>query len=216
MTSETPTEEGIEAGRRLFAAPCTFVLGAARIEQLPPPGRPEVAFAGRSNVGKSSLINALTQRQQLARTSNTPGRTQQINFFDLGGRLTLVDLPGYGFARAPKSAVESWTRLMRAFLRGRNVLRLTCVLVDSRHGLKDLDRTLLDLLGEAAVAFRIVLTKADQVRSAALADLSADIAQELAKRPAAHPEVLATSSTSKQGIDRLRARLAELGETGTP
>ena len=200
----------LEAGRKLFAQPCNFVAGVADLAQLPPMRLPEVAFSGRSNVGKSSLINALTGRRQLARISQTPGRTQQINLFDLGGRLTLVDLPGYGYAKAPKPTVEAWQRLLRAYLRGRASLRRTCVLVDARHGLKDNDRAFMAMLGETAVAFQLVLTKADLVRPAELADLAGSIDIELERQLGAHPRLIVTSAHSGQGIDRLRAELAAL------
>jgi GTP-binding protein len=200
----------LEAGRCLFAQPCEFITGVADLAQLPPMRLPEVAFSGRSNVGKSSLINALTARRQLARISQTPGRTQQINLFDLGGRLTLVDLPGYGYAKAPKPTVEAWQRLLRGYLRGRASLRRTCVLVDARHGLKDNDRAFMAMLGETAVAFQLVLTKADLVRPAELADLAGSIDVELERQLGAHPRLIVTSAHSGQGIDRLRAELAGL------
>ncbi|MGH6895547.1 MAG: ribosome biogenesis GTP-binding protein YihA/YsxC [Geminicoccaceae bacterium] len=200
----------VEAGRRLFAQPCDFVAGIADLARLPPAGLPEVAFAGRSNVGKSSLINALTGRNQLARISQTPGRTQQINMFDLGGRLMLVDLPGYGFARAPKPKVAAWQELVRTYLRGRSSLVRACVLVDARHGLKEADRQFTAMLGEVAVAFQLVLTKVDQVRQSALAELIADLEAELARKPGAHPGVVATSAREGTGIARLRAALALL------
>jgi GTP-binding protein len=209
----------LEAGRKLFAQPCDFVTGVADLAQLPPMRLPEVAFSGRSNVGKSSLINALTARRQLARISQTPGRTQQINLFDLGGRLTLVDLPGYGYAKAPKPMVEAWQRLLRAYLRGRASLRRTCVLVDARHGLKDNDRAFMAMLGETAVAFQLVLTKADLVRRSELADLVDSVDSELERRLGAHPRLIVTSAHSGQGIDCLRAELAALaaapGEVAT-
>ena len=188
----------LEAGRRLFAQPCAFVAGVADLARLPPAGLPEVAFAGRSNVGKSSLINALTGRGQLARISRTPGRTQQINLFDLGGRLTLVDLPGYGYAQAPKPTVEAWQRLMRAYLRGRASLRRTCVLVDARHGLKDNDRAFMALLAETAVAFQLVLTKADLVRPAELDDLIGLLGADLERQPGAHPGLIVTSAQTTE------------------
>ena len=200
----------LEAGRHLFAQPCAFVAGVANLAQLPPAGLPEVAFAGRSNVGKSSLINALTGRSQLARISRTPGRTQQINMFDLGGRLMLVDLPGYGFAQAPKSKVESWQRLIRTYLRGRAGLMRTCVLVDARHGLKPIDLEFMAMLGEAAVAYQLVLTKVDQLRGGALAELITSLRTDLAHKPGAHPEIIATSAHEGTGIARLRAALATL------
>jgi GTP-binding protein len=207
----------LEAGRRLFAQTCEFVAGVADLARLPPMRLPEVAFAGRSNVGKSSLINALTGRRQLARISQTPGRTQQINLFDLGDRLTLVDLPGYGYAQAPKPTVEAWQRLVRAYLRGRSSLRRTCVLIDARHGLKPNDRQFMTMLAEAAVAFQLVLTKADLVRERELADLVGSLGNELERQLGAHRELIVTSAQTGGGIDRLRAELAALaakpGET---
>jgi GTP-binding protein len=200
----------VEAGRQLFAQECDFMAGVARLDQLPPAGPPEVAFAGRSNVGKSSLINALTGRNQLARISRTPGRTQQINMFDLGGRLVLVDLPGYGFAQAPKVKVDAWQRLIRSYLRGRAALMRACLLIDARHGLKPVDLDFMTMLGEAAVAYQLVLTKADLVRPGALADLVDGLRADLARRPGAHPEIIATSAREGTGIERLRAALATL------
>jgi GTP-binding protein len=199
-----------EEGRRLFAKPCAFVAGVADLARLPPAGLPEVAFAGRSNVGKSSLINALTGRAQLARISQTPGRTQQINMFDLGGQLCLVDLPGYGFAKAPKPQVDAWQRLVRTYLRGRSSLARACVLVDARHGLKDADRGFMAMLGETAVAYQVILTKIDQVRQTTLADLITTLEADLARRPGAHPEVIATSARDGRGIERLRSAVAVL------
>jgi len=206
----TPDEQASDAGHRLFAKPCRFVAGIADLARLPASDLPEVAFAGRSNVGKSSLINALTGRRQLARISQTPGRTQQINLFDLGGRLMLADLPGYGYAQAPKPAVDAWQALVRRYLRGRPALLRTCVLIDARHGFKDLDRNFMTLLGEAAVAWQIVLTKTDLIRAAELPDLLASLGAELERRPGAHPELIATSARTGFGIDRLRAALAAL------
>jgi GTP-binding protein len=200
----------VAAGRRLFAKECDFVAGVAELDRLPPAGLPEVAFAGRSNVGKSSLINALTGRNQLARISRTPGRTQQINMFDLGGRLMLVDLPGYGFAQAPKSKVDAWQGLIRSYLRGRVPLTRTCLLVDARHGLKPVDLEFMALLGEVAVAYQLVLTKVDLVRQGALADLVESLRADLARRPGAHPEIIATSARAGTGIERLRAALTVL------
>ncbi|HEX5077809.1 MAG TPA: ribosome biogenesis GTP-binding protein YihA/YsxC [Geminicoccaceae bacterium] len=207
---EPDPAERLEAGRKLFSQACDFVAGLADLARLPPMRLPEVAFAGRSNVGKSSLVNALTGRRQLARTSQTPGRTQQINLFDLGGRLTLVDLPGYGYAQAPKPAVQAWQELVRAYLRGRASLRRTCVLVDARHGLKDNDRAFMAMLGETAVAFQLVLTKADLVRRAELDDLAGSIDRELERQLGAHPHLIVTSAHGGEGIDRLRAELAAL------
>ncbi len=203
-------DQALDAGRRLFARPCQFIAGVAELERLPDADLPEVAFAGRSNVGKSSLINALTGRRQLARISQTPGRTQQINLFDLGGRLVLVDLPGYGYAQAPKPTVLAWQALVRRYLRGRPALLRTCVLVDARHGFKDVDREFMAMLAEAAVAYQIVLTKADLIGAGEVPDLLASIAAELERKPGAHPEVLATSARTGAGIDRLRATLAAL------
>ena len=200
----------LEAGRQLFAQECAFVAGVADLAQLPPAALPEVAFAGRSNVGKSSLINALTGRNQLARISRTPGRTQQINMFDLGARLMLADLPGYGFAQAPRAKVDAWQRLIRCYLRGRAGLMRTCLLVDARHGLKPVDLEFMALLGEVAVAYQLVLTKTDLVRPGALGDLSESLRADLARRPGAHPEIIATSAREGTGIERLRAALAAL------
>ena len=200
----------VEGGRRLFAQECAFIAGVADLAQLPPAGLPEVAFAGRSNVGKSSLINALTGRNQLARISRTPGRTQQINLFDLGGQLRLVDLPGYGFAQAPKPKVDAWQRLIRSYLRGRPALMRTCLLVDARHGLKPVDLEFMALLGEVAVAYQLILTKADLVRPGTLLDLVESLRADLARRPGAHPDLIATSAREGTGIARLRAALATL------
>jgi GTP-binding protein len=208
--SEPDEAAWLETGRKLFAQRCDFTTGVADLAQLPPMRLPEVAFAGRSNVGKSSLINALTGRRQLARISQTPGRTQQINLFDLGGRLTLVDLPGYGYAQAPRPAVEAWQRLVRAYLRGRASLRRTCVLVDARHGLKDNDRAFMAMLGETAVAFQLVLTKADLVRRSELAELVEGMERELERLLGAHPHLILTSAQQGEGIERLRAELAAL------
>ena len=202
----------IEAGRLLFARPCTFFFAAQRIDQLPPvTDVPEVALCGRSNVGKSSLMNALTGQKALARVSHTPGRTRQLNFFDLAeGRLTLVDMPGYGFAQASKQVKADWQGLMFDFLRGRPSLRRVLLLMDARVETKPADRAAMDLLGEAAVAFQLVLTKADSVKPAQLEKRLAEVQAIAKKRTAAHPLVLVTSSETGQGMAELRAELAAL------
>jgi len=198
----------LEAGRLLFARECRFVAGAADEVSLPEAGLPEIAFVGRSNVGKSSLVNALTGRRTLARISNTPGRTRQLNFFVLGERLMLVDLPGYGYAEASKSAIASWTRLMQHYLRRRASLRRVCLLVDSRHGLKDPDRPFLRLCDVAGLSCQVVLTKVDELAPAARAAIAASVAGELARHHAAHPEIHLTSAEKRLGIAALRASLA--------
>jgi GTP-binding protein len=205
---KTDDADAIEAGRLLFAKECRFVAGAATAEALPPDTLPEVALAGRSNVGKSSLVNALTGRTTLARTSHTPGRTQQLNFFDLGGRLMLVDMPGYGYAEASKAEVARWTRLVRTYLRGRASLRRTLLLVDARHGLKETDRPWLAMFDEAAVSYQVVLTKSDKVKPAELARCLAAVEAELGKHVAAHPEIPVTSAHEGRGIAELRAAVA--------
>ena len=208
---ETDTEApDLESGRLLFTQNCDFLISAASFNQLPDTDLPEIAFAGRSNVGKSSLLNALTGRKNLARTSNTPGRTQQVNFFDLGGRMMLTDLPGYGYAKAAKSVVDQWTRLIKSYLRGRVQLRRVCLLIDSRHGLKDTDREVMALMDEAAVAYQIVLTKCDKIKAAELEKLLVKTDKEIAKHVAAHPEILVTSSFKSLGIEEMRAALATL------
>ncbi|MGF1639802.1 MAG: ribosome biogenesis GTP-binding protein YihA/YsxC [Rhodospirillales bacterium] len=207
---ESGRAAALERGRLLFAQPCRFVAGVARLDQTPGDVLPEVAFAGRSNVGKSSLVNALTGRRTLAKVSNTPGRTQQLNFFDLGGRLMLADLPGYGYANAPKVAVDRWTRLVDLYLRGRAPLRRVLLLIDARHGVKDVDRRVMDVLDAAAVSYQAVLTKCDKLRPGPLAEGIAATTAELATHAAAHPEVLATSTRSGAGIPELRAALAAL------
>jgi len=207
----------IEAGRLLFARECQFLRGVAALDGLPPADLPELAFSGRSNVGKSSLINALTGRTSLARTSNTPGRTQELNYFNLAGRMILVDLPGYGFASAPKTEVARWTRLVENFLRGRSVLRRVVVLVDARHGLKDSDREMMTMLDRAAVVYQVVLTKADKITPTQLAATQERVLGEIVRRGAAHPRVIATSSQTGLGLADLRAELATLarGESAT-
>lgn len=202
--------EALARGQRLFSGPCDFVKGVTSIEALPPADRPEVCFAGRSNVGKSSLINALTGRKGLARTSNTPGRTQEINYFALGEAGYLVDLPGYGFAKAPKAKVAQWQALLRAYLSGRPTLARAFVLVDSRHGIMALDHEIMQLLDAAAVSFQAVLTKADKPRAAALAQTIEAVKLGLARHAAAHPEILLTSASKGDGIGLLRATVAAL------
>jgi GTP-binding protein len=209
-----PSPETLEAGRLLFAQECRFVAGAARIEQLPPDTLPEVAFAGRSNVGKSSLINALTGRRTLAIVSTTPGRTRQVNFFELGGRLILVDLPGYGYAAASKQQVASWTRLIEQYLAGRVVLRRVVLLIDGRHGLKEADRRVMALLDRAAVSYQAVLTKGDLAGPGALAQVTDAVRTEFARHPAAYPDVIASSARSGAGIPELRALLTRLTDWG--
>ena len=211
MTDSAPEDlETLEAGRLLFAKECRFIMSVARLEDLPPDKLPEIAFAGRSNVGKSSLVNALTGRRTLARTSNTPGRTRLLNFFDLGGRLMLVDLPGYGYAKVSKSEVDKWVELIRLYLRGRVGLRRLCLLIDARHGIKPSDREMMDLLEEAAVAYQIVLTKADKVKAAGLDACREAVAGEIHRRAAASPDVLVTSARKGDGIAAMRAVLATL------
>ena len=198
-------------GEALFKGPCIFVKGVVAIDGLPADGKPEVAFAGRSNVGKSSLINALTRRTSLARVSVTPGRTRELNFFTLGKDeiLYLVDMPGYGYARAPKSEVKGWTRLIRDYLKGRRELKRVFLLIDARHGIKPNDREIMTLMDEAAVSYQVVLTKSDKPKSPALAKIIEEVAGEVAKHPAANPQMIATSARTGAGIPELRAEVAE-------
>jgi GTP-binding protein len=204
-------EELTERARKLFAGPVEFLKSAPEIKFLPDPEAPEIAFAGRSNVGKSSLLNALTNRNGLARTSNTPGRTQELNFFDIGEppQLRLVDMPGYGFAEAPRDLVSRWKRLVTEYLRGRAVLKRALVLVDARHGLKQVDREMMQMLDEAAVSYHLVLTKADKVKPSALGPLYEATAAEAAKHPAAHPAIFTTSSETGSGVAELRTAILE-------
>ena len=200
----------MEEGRLLFARDCTFLLSVPSLGHLPPDGLPEVAFAGRSNVGKSSLINALTGRSTMARASNTPGRTQHLNFFSLSDRLILVDLPGYGYAKAPKDQVRRWTALVNGYLKGRAALRRVCLLVDSRHGLKDSDREVMKMLDTAAVSYLIVLTKADKIGPPALDACRQAVAKEAAGHVAAYPDVAVTSAEKGLGLAELRMAIAAL------
>ncbi len=212
--SPVPAEDGedpfIDAGRLLFAAEWQFVSAAPTIETLPPMQGLEIALAGRSNVGKSSLVNALTGRKALARTSVTPGRTQELIFFRVGPELSLVDMPGYGFAKAPKEKVDAWTRTIRAYLRGRVNLARVFVLIDARHGIKPVDEEILDLLDKAAVSYAIVLTKIDQVKPSELPQVIAAVKEKIRRRPAAYPEVFPTSSNTGVGFAELRAAMARL------
>jgi GTP-binding protein len=209
---ETPEPDAParELGRLLFAGPVDFLKGVTAMEGLPPPDRIEVCFAGRSNVGKSSLINALTGRKNLARASNTPGRTQEINYFAAGDRLYLVDLPGYGFAEAPVTVVEKWQKLLRAYLADRQTLRRAFVLIDMRHGVKAVDEEVLALLDRSAVTFQAVLTKADKVGRHEREETLAQVRAALGKHPAAYPELVVTSSEKGEGIAALRAIIATI------
>ena len=209
--NEIAEQEFAERARKLFAGRIGFLKSAPELKFLPDADAPEIAFAGRSNVGKSSLLNALTNRNGLARTSNTPGRTQELNFFDVGEpvQIRLVDMPGYGFAEAPKDLVKRWRFLVNDYLRGRGVLKRALVLVDSRHGLKDVDREMMRMLDDAAVSYHLVLTKGDKVKPAALGAIYETIMVEAAKHPAAHPAIFTTSSETGSGIAELRTAILE-------
>lgn len=206
--AETPDDVTRETGRKMFAGETDFVKGVVAMDGLPPADRPEVCFAGRSNVGKSSLINALTGRKGLARASNTPGRTQEINYFTVGETHFLVDLPGYGFANAPLAVVEKWQRLLKNYLAGRATLRRAFVLVDARHGIKPVDEEIMSLLDRAAVTFQCVMTKTDKLKKGELDKVLAQVRERLAKHPAAYPELVLTSSEKGDGIETLRAIIA--------
>jgi GTP-binding protein len=217
QTDETKPEADFqEIGRKLFAGECNFIWAAPSLGNLPPQAQPEIAFAGRSNVGKSSLLNALTNRKALARTSNTPGRTRELNFFALGGtspetaRLRLVDMPGYGYAAAGKDKVAAWTKLMQDYLRGRPTLLRVFVLIDGRHGLKVIDEEMLDLLDKSAVSYQIVLTKRDEVKAADADQVLARTISAISRRPAAFPEVIFTSSQTGGGVSELREAVVRL------
>ena len=208
-------DELAERARKLFAGPITFLKSAPDLRFLPDPNAPEIALAGRSNVGKSSLLNAITNRKGLARTSNTPGRTQELNFFDVGEplQLRLVDMPGYGFAEAPRDIVKRWKRVVNDFLRGRGALRRALVLVDSRHGLKDVDREMMQMLDDAAVSYHVVLTKGDKIKMSELAQVLEATRAEAAKHPAAHPTIFTTSSETGSGVAELRTAILEAATT---
>ncbi len=208
--AEEPDAPSAEKGRMLFAGETTFVKGVVAMDGLPPPDRMEVCFAGRSNVGKSTLINALTGMKTLARASNTPGRTQEINFFTAGEEHYLVDLPGYGYANAPLPVVEKWQRLLKQYLSGRQTLRRAFVLIDARHGVKKVDDEIMSLLDSSAVTFQVVLTKADKVKEAEREKILTQVKDSLSKHPAAYPEIVVTSSEKGWGIPTLRAIIATL------
>lgn len=209
-TASGLTKREIEAGRLLFARDVTFMLSAVSLDTLPPARLPEICFAGRSNVGKSSLINALTNRKGLARASNTPGRTRELNYFNVDERLFIVDLPGYGYAKASKTDIARWTKLTRAFLFGRASLRRVFLLIDSRHGMKETDLELMGMLDETAVTYQIILTKIDKLKKGELEKVLAKTQKAIAKRPAAFPEIICSSSEKKNGLDELRAEIVGL------
>jgi len=199
------SQNELEEARKLFAGPCDFMLSVASLAQLPESALPEIAFAGRSNVGKSSLLNALTNRKTLAKTSNTPGRTQQLNYFNLGEKLYIVDMPGYGYAKVSKEQRDEWTRLIFDYLRGRPTLRCVFILIDSRHGLKDSDIMLMEMLDEAAVTYRVILTKTDKIKAGELEKTAAKTLSIVKKHPAAYPHIHTTSSVKGYGMPELKA-----------
>ena len=206
------SKEQLDKGKELFSQSCTFVLGVAKLNQLPLTEIPEVAFAGRSNVGKSSIINALTGQKGLAKTSNTPGRTQQLNYFNLGEKIHIVDLPGYGFAQAPESMVKQWQQLIFSYLQGRVNLKRVFLLIDSRHGLKKVDKDIMEMLDKAAVTYQIVLTKIDKIGTDALKKVTEETQEIIKQHAAAYINILATSSEKKRGLEELRAEIAFLAE----
>lgn len=209
--TEPYSKEELEEGRKLFASKCDFVLGVADLKQLPADSDfDEIAFAGRSNVGKSSLINALTGRKTLAKTSNTPGRTQQLNYFNLADRIYVVDMPGYGFAQAPEALVKKWQKMIFAYLQGRANLKRVFLLIDSRHGIKKVDSEIMEMLDKAAVNYQIILTKADKISAVELDKVVISTQEKLKEHPAAHVKVLVTSSEKRNGIDEVRAEVAKL------
>lgn len=209
MDMEFSPEE-IEKGRVLFAGTCDFIAGVPHVRAMVQEGLPEVAFAGRSNVGKSSLINAITGRKALARTSHTPGRTQQLNFFEVGNRFNLVDMPGYGYAKVSKTQKEEWRKLIRSYLKGRATLRACFVLIDSRHGIKEVDQEIMELLDEAGVVYRVILTKIDKAKKSEVEAVIEKTEAALAKHAAAFPKVYLTSAHEKENIDQLRVILDQL------
>ena len=207
------TTEEITNGKKLFTAECSFMLGVAGLNQLPPDNiLGEIAFAGRSNVGKSSLINALTGRKTLAKTSNTPGRTQQLNYFNLANKLYIVDMPGYGFAQAPDAMVKKWQKMIFAYLQGRVNLKRVFLLIDSRHGIKKVDKEIMEMLDKAAVNYQIILTKSDKISAVELAKTITETNKILKNHAAAHIDIIATSSEKGRGIDELRAEIARLAD----
>lgn len=207
IAQEEFTAEQIETARKIFSGPCDFIMGVAALAQLPEARLSEIAFAGRSNVGKSSLVNALTGRNTLARTSNTPGRTQELNYFNLGDFIYMVDMPGYGYAKVSKEKIEKWTKLIFSYLRGRPTLRCVFILIDARHGLKESDLELMKMLDETAVSYRIILTKRDKVKNQELQKVIQGIEEKIKKHPAAYPVIHITSSVDNIGLEELRAIL---------